>query len=434
VKQGVLLPPLAGQPPPAPAAEPVPAAAPAAGSAAGAPADRPAPGSEIKIEIAEARVERGRAQIVDRTVQPFYRSKIDDLDLKARGIRWPGPVVQQLALTMRGMQGAKLDVNGSLSPGNSKVDLELVQLPLAPFNAYVTPSGYSLGGGTLSLATQGKLERGSYDTSSKIMLSQLDVGGAEGEALFEKNFGIPLSVALGLLKDLNGDIQLAVPVAGDREGARVGLAGLIRQALSKALVGALASPLKLFGAITEGGRIQSLAPEPIVFAAGSSQVGEQGHARIEQLAGLLTNSPGVALTLRGATSPEDERWVKEQALLEELRASSGLRSLSKLGEIGTRNAVREHLEAQLAGQPRPLEPEAQAWLEEQLAERKADPARLAELAEARAAAARQVLVAEYGIEPARLTLGPPESEGPEAAPGVVIALGASPRASPRVVP
>jgi hypothetical protein len=429
VKEGILLPPLAGEPPPAPVAEPAAPAAPAAEPAASTPAGSPAPGPEIKVEVAEARIERGRAQIVDRTVQPFYRTKIDDLDLKARGVRWPGPVVQQLALAMRGMQGAKLDVNGSLAPGNSKVDLKLVQLPLAPFNAYVTPRGYSLAGGTLSLDTRGKLERGSYDTSSKVVISQLDVSGAQGEALFQENFGVPLSVALGLLKDLNGDIHLAVPVAGDRGGARVGLAGLIRQALSMALVGALSSPLKLFGAVTEGGKVQSLAPEPIAFAPGSSQVGEEGRARIEQLAGLLSSSPGVALTLHGATSPEDERWVKEQALLEELRASSGLRSLGKLGEIGTRSAVRTHLEARFAGQEKPLEPEAQAWLETQLAERKADPTRLAALAEARASAARQVLVTEYGIDQARLTLGPPESEVPQAVPGVVIALGASPRAS-----
>jgi outer membrane protein OmpA-like peptidoglycan-associated protein len=331
---------------------------------------------------------------------------------------------------MRGMQGAKLDVKGSLAPGSSNIDLKLVQLPLAPFNAYVTPRGYSLTGGTLSFDTQGKFKGGSYDTSSKVLISQLDVAGSQGEALFQENFGIPLSVALGLLKDLNGDIHLAVPVAGDPGGARVGVAALIRQALSQALVGALASPLKLFGAVTEGGRVQSLAPEPITFATGSSQISEEGRARIEQLAGLLSSSPGVALTLRGATSPEDERWVKEQVLLEELRASSGLRSLGKLGEIGTRSAVRQHLEARLGGQDKPLEPEPQAWLETQLAERKADPARLAALAEARAAAARQLLVSEYGIDQARLILGPPESEAPQAVPGVVIALGASPRASP----
>ena len=105
-----------------------------------------------------------------------------------------------------------------------KTDLpELVALPLASFNPYVTPSVYSLAGGTLSFDSQAKVEKQGYDTSTSVIVSQLDVGGAEGDSLFQQNFGIPLSVALGLLKDLDGDIRLAVPVTGDPAGVKVGL-------------------------------------------------------------------------------------------------------------------------------------------------------------------------------------------------------------------
>jgi hypothetical protein len=424
-KQGILLPPLgAGEPAPAEEGAAL-AAAPAAGAA---------PGPEIRVAIAEARIEGGRAQIADRTVQPFYNSKIDQLDLKARGIHWPGPVIENLVLGMRGLQGATLDVRGSIGPGDSKLDVKLVELPLAPFNPYVTASGYSLAGGTLSFESKARVERESYDTSSQVVVSQLDIGGAQGESLFQENFGIPLSVALGLLKDLDGKIQLTVPVEGDRAGAQVGLRSLIAQALRRALMGALASPLKLFGAITADGKVQGLAPEPIAFEPGRAEIAEAGSARIEQLAGLLSASPGIALTLRGATAPADVRWLQEQALLEELRATSGLRAIGKLGEIGTRAAVRKYLEARFAGQEAPLEEEPRVWLEAQVVRKSIDPARLAALADARAAAAQRALVSEYSIEPARLTLGPPAGESPTAVPGVTIALGALPRASSQAGP
>ena len=123
------------------------------------------------------------------------------------------------------------------------------------------------------------------------------------------------------------------------------------------------------------------------------------------------------------------RWFQEQALLAELRATSGLRALGQLGEIGTRRAVRKYLEARLAGQDAPLETGQRAWLEAQLVAQSVAPAQLAALADARAAAAQQALVSEYGIKPERLSLGPPVSEAPAAVPGVAIALGALPRAS-----
>ncbi len=419
--QGVLLPPQAANAnEPAPVApEPAPAA----------PAASAAPGPQIQVEVAQAQIDAGRAQFVDRTVKPFYSSRIDRLDVKARGIRWPGPFVQDLVLGMRGLQGATLDLRGSIAPGNSKLTAKLANLPLAPFNPYVTASGYSLAGGTLSFDSQAKLAKRGYDTSSSVVVSQLDVGGAEGDSLFQQSFGIPLSVALGLLKDLDGNIKLSVPVADDGSGTKVGIRSLAGQALRQALIGALASPLKLFGAITAGGKVQSLAPEPIAFVPGQAQIAPEGVARIEQLAGLLSASPGIALTLRGATAPPDVRWFQEQALLAELRATSGLRALGQLGEIGTRRAVRKYLEARLAGQEAPLETGQRAWLEAQMVAQSVAPAQLAALANQRAAAARQTLVSEYGIKPERLSLGPPVSEAPVSVPGVAIALGALPRAS-----
>ena len=422
-EQGLLLPSLAAEQP-----EPPEAAAAPAEPAPAEPAGSAAPGPEIRVDVADAQIEAGRARIIDRSVKPFYNTKIDRLDLKARGIRWPGPFVQNLVLGMRGLQGATLDVRGSIAPGNSKLAVKLVELPLAPFNPYVTASGYSLAGGTLSFDSQAKVASEAYDTSSSVVISQLDVGGSEGASLFQQNFGIPLSVALGLLKDLDGNIKLAVPVAGDRGGVKVGLGSLVGQALRKALIGALASPLKLFGAIVADGKVQSLAPEPIAFLPGRAQIASEGSARIEQLAGLLSASPGIALTLSGATAPPDVRWFQEQALLEQLRATSGVRALGKLGEIGTRRTVRAYLEARFAGQDAPLEAEPREWLEAQVVRQSVDPSQLASLAAARAAAAQQALVAEYGIKPERLSLGTPVSEAPTAVPGVTIALGALPRA------
>ena len=215
-QQGILLPPLAAE-------QPVPAEA-----AASAPAPScAAPGRRSGSRSRRRRSSAGARRSSTAPCSPSTTARIDQLDLKARGIRWPGPVVQNLVLGMRGLQGATLDVRGSIGPGDSKLDVKLVELPLAPFNPYLTASGYSLAGGTLSIDSKAKVERESYDTSSQVVVSQLDVGGSQGESLFQENFGIPLSVALGLLKDLDGKIQLAVPVAGDRAGVKVGLGSLV---------------------------------------------------------------------------------------------------------------------------------------------------------------------------------------------------------------
>jgi hypothetical protein len=327
-----------------------------------------------------------------------------------------------------GMQGATLDVRGRIA--RQLEDREAHWLPLAQFNPYVTPTGYGVAGGELSLESKATLENEDYESETDVVVSGLDVGGSEGEALFEQNFGIPLSVALSLLKDLVGKITLGVPVAGGRSGVNVGLGSLAGQALRKALMGALASPLKLLGAVTTGDKV-ALAPEPILFVPGSSELTPEGGAHIEQLAALLSASPGIALTLTGGTSESDIRILKERALLAELEATSGVRALGQLGEIGTRRAVRRYLQAKLAGEePAALEPDDEAWLESHVEAEALEPNALATLAATRAAAAQSLLTREHGIAAERLPIGSPATDPPAAKPGVAIGLGAKRSAAP----
>ncbi len=424
-EQGIVLPSFGGS-----AVEPAQTEAPSAAPAPAEPAAAAAPATQINVEVASAEIDRGRMVFSDRAVKPFFSTKIERLDLRARGIRWPGPRVDDLKLALGGLRGAKLDVRGSIIPGNSKIVAKLVKLPLAQFNPYVTPTGYGLSDGSLSLESTATIKKDVYETSTDVVVSQLEVGGSEGESLFQQNFGIPLSVALGLLKDLDGNITLAVPVDGDRGGVKVGLGSVVGQALRSALLGALASPLKLLGAVTGDGKVK-LAPEPILFVPGDAVLAPDGAERIGVIASLLAASPGIALTLSGGISDSDLRVLRERALYAELEATSGLRALGQMGEIGMRRAVRGYLGAKLAGaQPPALESEQDAWLETHVAEQKLDSAALATLAATRAAAVHGLLVRDHGIGEPRLTIGAPTIEPPASQPGVAIALGAARKPAP----
>jgi hypothetical protein len=205
---------------------------------------------------------------------------------------------------------------------------------------------------------------------------------------------------------------------------RVGLGSLAGQALRKALVGALASPLKLLGIATSGDKID-LKPEPIAFAPGSETPSEAGDARIDQLGVLLASAPGVSLTLHGGTSEGDERALRERALLAELERTSGLRALGSLGEIGTRRAVRHYLEASAKGEPaEALEADQAAWLEAKLAAEPIEGGALDALAAKRAAALAERLVAGHGVDASRVVVGPPAPPRSLPTPGVAIDVGA----------
>lgn len=382
------------------------------------------PGLPITLAIAETRIEGGRLKLADRAVEPFYRGRIEDLVVDAKGLRWPRTEVDSLALSATGLKGARLSLAGSIHPDKSKLEGELVALPLAQFNPYLASSGYDLRQGDLSLESRVRLAPERVKTKSRIVLAGLDVGGSEGRKAFQESFGLPLEVALGLLEDLDGRITLAVPVAGKPEKMKVGIGRVVAQALRKALVGALASPLKLLGAGARKGEQTDLTPAPVAFRAGETGLAPESAERVEEIAALLAASPGIALRLTGQTDAADERLLCERALLQQLEAGRGVRALASLGEIATRRAVREHLARKLAGKPAPaLAPAEARWLESHLATARPSTELLESVARGRAEALRAALVEEHGVVASRLAIDPPRTSPPAPMPGVAIALG-----------
>jgi hypothetical protein len=316
-------------------------------------------------------------------------------------------------------------VKGAIRAGESSLDGQLVELPLEQFNPYLVSTGYNLRAGGLSLAAKGTFEAERFETTSKVVVSSLDVGGAAGETAFQENFGISLSIALGLLKDLDGKISLAVPVAGQRDKVKLGFGRIVGQALRKAFVGALASPLKLLGAATRNGKVERIAPLPIAFEPGATKLSPEGLERVEEISSLLASSPGIDLVLTGQTSPADQRVLRERDLLAELEVQRGVRALTALGELGTRRAVRDHLEQKLAGaSATPLSADDARWLDAQLEQRSLPTTALETLAHERSNQVRNLLSSEYGIADKRLTIEPPSVDPTTPVSGVAIALGA----------
>src|SRR5947199_398189 len=111
-------------------------------------------------------------------------------------------------------------VTGGFSPAGGQIEVNGKDIALQPFNPYATAySPYSISSGGLVVTTRARFRKGRYDSTTALKLLKFDLGGKEGDTLFAQQFGIPLSVALALLKDLQGNIGLDVALAGDARGA-----------------------------------------------------------------------------------------------------------------------------------------------------------------------------------------------------------------------
>jgi hypothetical protein len=390
----------------------------------GEAARAPAP---LEVTVAALDVQRADLRVADRTVKPYFSGGLSPLDVDAQALRWPLLAVDRLRVEATSVTRGTLTATGRLAPDGGTIELRVKDLALQPFNPYATHySPYSIARGALDVTTKATFGKGAYDAKTALALRKFDLGGKEGDSLFRQQFGIPIEVALALLRDIEGKISLDIPVEGDQRGARVSVMDLAAQALRKALVNALASPLKLVGAAF-GGKEGATAPAPIAFEPGRAEPTDEGKSHLNALADLLASRPGIAITLSGAPTKSDARRLHEQALYDELAQPQGvLGAIGNLAQRGARERVRAALEERAEGKEGRLEPDDAAKLEEWLAERpKPTDENLRALVRARQEHMAKTLRDGRGIAAERVVLADPAAEVRDAPPTIEYEVGAA---------
>jgi uncharacterized protein involved in outer membrane biogenesis len=395
-KDGIVLPQLAPAKAP-PSAAPTPAPSPVAAAPTASPS--------IELSIASFQVSKGRIAFTDRAVKPFYSGVIAPLEIELKEVRFPELAAGNVRVDAAVTPSGTIKATGKMGPAGGTVDVKVDDMALTPFNPYATAySAYSIADGSLSLGTKASFTPGGYKADTSIVLHQLDVSGAEGDSLFQQNFGIPLTVALALLKDMSGNITLDVPLEADREGMKVGIGTIVAGALRSALLGVLESPLKLIGMVLPGSKEAAAAPPQIAFRAGRAEPGPESEAQIKQLATFISGRPGMGVTLEPVPSTRDVRWLREHALLEELGKPQGIfGAVKNIGQGGKRERIGKALAARGQDEAGELNDEDAKTLDEWLDARPSpSPAQLQALADARVAKLEQVLHDDYGVDAARI--------------------------------
>ncbi|MBE2204999.1 MAG: DUF748 domain-containing protein [Chthoniobacterales bacterium] len=389
-------------------------------------------GVPVDLRVDEFELKDGGIVAKDATVGAT--ADIRDLEIALRGLRFPASTFDALALRASLPSAARLSIKGNLASGQvGHFVIGVEELDLPTWNPYAKPAGVSLDAGSVTLQTKLGLQGAVIQADSDIVLNMLDVSLRDPD-LFSRQFGLPLDLALALLRDPAGNIRLTIPIRMDEKGSTVSMGAVIASALRAALIGAISSPLKLlggaFGAIPTKGKSQAVAPTggtpfaiaPIKCAAGN--VEPEAVDRLDGFMKLLAERPNMGLVLRGRTSADDRPILATQLLIERVQSGKGLPEVSDAGFLARRR-IQHYLAKRGKGAEATLEDKDRPLFDRYVAATEIPADRLDALANQRAERVRALLVARK-IAPSRLTIGKPETGG-EA--GVGISFQATPHRS-----
>ncbi len=279
-------------------------------------------GPDWTVRIPEIHLSKGTIDYFDESLPIHFRTVVGDLGGEIRNIdSTPGT---QASVDIRGsVDGyAPVTLAGSVDPFGEKPDLDLAldftgvdMATLSPYSA--TYAGHTIERGLLTLNLHYSLKGELLKGDNKVLIKQLKLGR---EVDSDKALDLPLQLALALLTDANGVIDLEVPVEGNPDDPSFALGSVIGKAFVNLLTKAVTAPFNLLASLV--GSEEDL--QRIGFPVGTSELGERADAKLAELADALGQRPQLTLVIFGRVNLEADREKLQEQQLQAQLLESGL--------------------------------------------------------------------------------------------------------------
>lgn len=288
---------------------------------AGRPATSP-PTAAMPIQIAKVTLQNGRVDFSDRFVKPNYSATVTQLGGSVKGLSTTPDTLADLDLRGHYASNAPVHIAARFNPLTEKKFLDLQakisDIDLVDFSPYAGKyAGYNISKGKLSMDATYKLQDRQLTAQNRLLIDQLTFGDKVESPDATQ---LPVQLAISLLKNNRGQIDIQLPIAGSLDDPQFSIGGLIFKVIGNLFVKAVTSPFALLGSLF--GDSQELSQ--LSFAPGRASLDEAAVQKLQTLSKAMREREGLNLEITASSDntvdPEGlKRALLERAVLSEKR-------------------------------------------------------------------------------------------------------------------
>lgn len=268
------------------------------GQPAGAPGASPA---AFSYALDQVEVKGGQVDLTAQGFDPPLTGRLADITASLAGVRpnQPTKIVLSLAVGHAGKlqaQGQAGWISGAPML-DLKATLENMDLgEISPVSQKFT--GFPITRGKLGLKLDYKAEAKKLDLDNKILVVGIQLGRKTAQP---GGKDIPLDLAVSLLTNSKGVIDLDIPVKGDLSKAKADLSDVVSTAMAGMFAKILFSPLAFLNVAHGSGRTAF-----VDFAPGSAELTPEARKTLAALGDALRDRPRLSLEVMAYADPKAE--------------------------------------------------------------------------------------------------------------------------------
>jgi hypothetical protein len=285
----------------------------------------PAEPAAFPLAIERLRIVRANAEFADLSLTPQFGTRMYDLGGVVTGLSTDPATTAQVELDGKVDEFGSARIRGSIQPFRATdfTDLKLTfrnleMTRLTPYSGKF--AGRRIDSGKLSVDLEYKVKRRQLAGENKFIVNKLKLGERVDSPDALK---LPLDLAIALLEDSNGIIDLDLPVSGSLDDPQFSYGKIIWKAIVNVLTNLVTAPFRALGKLLG---LSSEKLEAIDFDPGSSILLPPEQEKLKAVNEALAKRPALTLTLEPGYDPDaDRRALQELAMRQEAVGVAGIR-------------------------------------------------------------------------------------------------------------
>jgi hypothetical protein len=291
-----------------------------------APAEPPPP-----VRIKRITLQGGNIAYSDRFIKPNYDANLTGMGGRLTGLSSDPNTIAELDLRGKVDNSAPLEIVGRLNPFRQDRALDIrasvKDFELSSVSTYAAKYvGYGIEKGKLSAQLGYKIEDRKLTATNQVFLDQLTFGDKVDSPSALK---LPVLLAVSLLKNSRGEIDLDLPVGGSLDDPQFSVGGIVVKVIVNLITKAITSPFALLGSIF-GGNAEELAW--LDFEPGFARLAGGADDKLKSIAKVMADKPGLKLEIAGRVDPATDRDGLLRAMLLGKVEALKVKDMAKKGE------------------------------------------------------------------------------------------------------
>ncbi|OPL11674.1 MAG: hypothetical protein AVO39_04985 [delta proteobacterium MLS_D] len=268
-------------------------------------------GAAFPIAIDTVELKESMLHFADFSLMPRFATNIHSLNGTIRNVASSPGARTSIDLEGRVNKYGSNSITGGINSFDPKEFTDIVMvfknLNMSNFTPYSGKfAGREIDDGRLNLELEYKIKNSNLQSNNKIVIESLKLGDRveSPEAV-----SLPLDLAVALLKDKNGVIDIGLPITGTLDDPEFRYGALVWKALRTLLGKIVSSPFRALGALFGGGD-ETL--DKVDFEPGSGNVPPPEEEKLAKLVEALLQRPQLKLIITGRYNEEiDGRVLRE---------------------------------------------------------------------------------------------------------------------------